>query len=220
MDLDELLGVLLEYAIPGLLMLGIIGGLYFFRTLDKIHLILVGYLAVCLSVDLASRVYAREYGNNLVFMPISGFLELSTFSLFYYQFLKGKRYLYPLVIAALMFMLYEAMSINVVNIAEFQTYSRVIASFLVTLMSIICFFDWIGNEQNIPGNILFLNSGILVFYAFNLICFLPVNFLINVDSDVKFSFWFANFLVTLAFYIVLTFVIWKHGKSRKQLRRG
>lgn len=220
MSFDELLEVLLKYAIPGLLIFGILGGLYFFKSLDKAHFVLVIYLGVCLLVDLSSRVYAAKYGNNLIFIPISGFLELTTFSFFYYQFLSKKRWLYPLVLAALVFIVYEALSINVANVADFQAYSRAIASFLVTLMSINCFFEWIGSEQSIPGNLWFLNSGILIFYAFNLICFLPVNFLINVDSDVKFSFWFANFLVTLIFYIVLSFVIWKHGKSRRRLHHG
>lgn len=220
MTFDEFLGFLLEYTVPVLLTLGVLTGVYYLKPLDKVHRILVLYLAVCLSVDLLSRVFAKLYGNNLILIPVSGFLELISFSFFYYHVLKNKRLIPPLVVGALAYILYEASGLNVDDVAGFQTYSRVVASFLITVMSIVCFFEWIGSESQMPGNILLLNASNLIFYAFNLICFLPVNFLINVDSDIKFSFWFANFLVTLVFYIVLTFVIWKNGKSRKQLRPG
>ena len=219
MDINALLDLLI-YAIPIFLAVGILGGIYYFRTLDKVHLSLLIYLVVCLLVDLVSRVYAKKYGNNLVFIPISGFFELGAASLCYHYLLARKRFLWPVVALAAVFMVQEAMRINVNNVADFQTYSRVISSFLITVMSIVCFFEWISNEKGMAGNTLLLNSSILIYYAFNLVCFLPVNFLINVDSDIKFSFWFANLLITLIFYAFLNILIWKHGKSRKQLLRG
>lgn len=209
-----------SFIVPCLLAAGIIYGLYFFKSLDRVYQMLVVYLLACLSGDLLGRFMAFQFGNNLICIPVSGFLELIVFAAFYRQFLKEDKFVLPLVTAGLAFIVWEAFSLNVQNVQAFQSYSRVVASFLITMMSITCFFKWIGNETGVPGNIVFLNSSILVYYAFNLICFLPVNFLINVNSDVKFSFWSANFLVTLAFYILLIFVIWKHGKNRKQLHRG
>ncbi len=219
MNLNELIDHL-SYVVPSLLAAGILYGLLYFKSLARVYQMLVIYLSVCLAGDLLGRFMAYQFGNNLICIPISGFLELVAFAAFYHQFLKENKLIFLLVITGLLFIVYEAASLNVENVEAFQSYSRVVASFLITVMSIACFFKWIGSETGAPGNVLFLNSSILIYYAFNLICFLPVNFLINVDSDVKFSFWSANFLVTLAFYILLIFVIWKHGKNRKQLHRG
>lgn len=206
-------------SLPVLLALGLSGVLYYSRSLDKVHLILLGYLFICLGVDISSRIYASVYGNNLVFISISGFLELIAFAAFYYHFITMKWFFWPLILISLTAMiLLDSKGINMGGAASFQSYARVITSFTITTMSIICFFDWISSEANIRKDLLLLNSAVLFFYAFNLVCFLPVNFMINAQAGI--GFWFANFLVTLAFYTLLIVLIWKHGKSRKQLRRG
>jgi hypothetical protein len=60
----------------------------------------------------------------------------------------------------------------------------------------------------------------VIYFSLNLIFFLPVNFLINVASSVKFYFWSANLLLTISFYTFLCKEIWKNGSTRKRLRSG
>lgn len=211
---------LLVFVSPLLLILGIVAGSYYFKKLDPTHRILLFYLLACLLIDLACRVYGKMFGNNLIFISVFGFLELVLFSVLYLHFLKGNKFLWMLVVPALGFIVVEGVSINVYNLADFQIYSRVIASFLITIMSIAYYFEKINNEVVVSQNMLFLNSSVLVFYALNLICFLPINFLINEHSDIKFYFWFANLVITLVFYGLIIFSIWRHGRSRRQLHYG
>lgn len=207
--------------VPLLLLFGVIAGACYYRYLDKKNRFLVAYLSVCLAVDVLSRIAGELYSNNLIFIVIFSLLELVFFYAYYrFCFFKKNKKLYSVAtFIASVYMLYEMFALKDVNPIDFQPYSKVICSFIIIIMSIDCLFENINKEQQ-DSAIVKLNSVFVIYFSLNLIFFLPVNFLINVTSSVKFYFWFANLLLTFSFYIFLSKEIWKNGSTQKRLQSG
>lgn len=207
--------------VPLLLLFGIIAGAFYYRYLDKKNKLLVVYLSICLTIDILSRIAGEIYNNNLIFIVIFSLLELVFFYVYYRVcFFKKNITLYTVATSiASVYMIYEMFTLKDVEPIDFQPYSKVICSFIIIIMSINSLFENISKEQQ-DSTIVKLSSVFVIYFALNLIFFLPVNFLINVTSSVKFYFWFANLLLTVSLYIFLTKEIWKNGSTQKRLQSG
>lgn len=207
--------------VPFLLLFGILGGLYYYHFLDKKVQYLIVYLFICLTTDILSRIAATLYDNNLIFIVIFSLLELVFFYVYYrFCFFKKNIKIYSIITSlACIYMLYEVLTLKDVAPLDFQPYSKVLCSFIIIIMSINSLFENIGKEDQ-DTSIVKLSSVFLIYFSLNLIFFLPVNFLINVASSVKFYFWSANFLLTVSFYTFLSKEIWKNGSTHKRLQSG
>jgi len=207
---------------PALLLLGIAAGAYYFKSLDRAHKTITIYLLVALIADLMSRGYVVIYENNLVFILLFSLLELILFSSLYFTLFLRKRnpFLIGLTAAGTLFIIWELFSLKFASVEQFQSYSKVVDTFLIVLLSVSFFFEKIRDKNSQVWEFFQLNSIILLFFSLNLLFFLPINFLINETSNLKFYFWLGNLAVTLIFYLLLTREIWKNGMTRKQLRSG
>lgn len=208
-------------AVPFLLIGGITVGLKFRKYLQRNYMYLVVYLIICLITDVLSRIAGELYNNNLIFIVVFSLLEL-VFFYFYFRtsFSEKVAKYYGVAIAfAVLYMVYELVSLSNVEPAAFQPYSKVIGAFLIIVMVLNCLFQTIKDDPFVQS-VSKLNSVFVLYFSLNLIFFLPVNFLINVTSSVKFYFWCANFLLTLSFYTYLSHEIWKNGSIRKRLQPG
>ncbi|TRW27272.1 hypothetical protein FMM05_01135 [Flavobacterium zepuense] len=207
--------------VPILLFVGIAAGAYRFKSLKKQYRFLLLYLGICFLTDISSRIFGEIYNNNLVFIVIFSLLELLFFTVFYQVCLFKKKDMPSIIltIAATLYISWEVYILANATPKEFQSYAKVICSFIIIMMSITLFFEKIDSEQQ-DNSILKLNSAFVIYFSLNLILFLPINFLINVASMVKYYFWFANFLLTLLFYAFLSREIWRNGSTRKQLQSG
>lgn len=207
--------------VPVLLFFGIAAGIKMYRYLEPKYRYMIIYLTICLTIDLVSRAVGELYGNNLIFIVVFSLLELLFFYIYYAVFLLKRKIMTFGVItaAACLYILFEAFILKDISPKEFQPYSKVICSFIIILMAINCFFEQLNEEQQ-DNVTLKQNSAFIIYFSLNLIFFLPVNFLINVASSVKFFFWCTNFLLTVSFYIFLSREIWKNGLTRKQLQSG
>ena len=209
--------------VPLLLFFGMVLGYYYRKNLDKKNKLFVIYLCICFIIDILTRIIGEIYNNNLIFIVVFSLLEL----LFFYYFYKiciYKRHKKIFSIAtavASVYMLYEMYTLNDVSPYEFQPYSKVLCSFLIIIMSINTLFEHINKEKQ-DTTIIKLCSVFVVYFSLNLIFFLPVSFLINinVNSSTKFYFWLANLILTILFYIFLIKEIWKNGSTRKPLQSG
>jgi hypothetical protein len=220
MTFDRFLS-LATLVVPLLLLFGISIGAYLKRHLEDRYRFLLIYLGMCLLIDVLSRIVGELYGNNLVFIIIFSLLELVFFYVYYRKFFfKRAVPIYTLItLLGSIFMLYEMAALKDVSPKEFQPYSKVICSFIIIVMSINCLFEKMADEQQ-DNAVIKLNSAFVIYFSLNLIFFLPVNFLINVASSVKFYFWSANLLLTISFYGFLCKEIWKNGSTRKRLQSG
>jgi len=208
------------YLSPVFLVLGVGIGIYFFKSIDIFHKILVVYLASMLSIDMLARVFGEVYGNNLIFIPILGFTELLLFSVFYYfsglhENSAIKFFLFGITAISFLFSAWEIYKVYDIPIEEFESYSKAISTFVVVLLSIGYFIENIRKRKNISAGEFLLNSGILMYFSLELILFLPIDFLINDDSGLKYYFWFANLIFTLVFYNFLIISVWKNGRIQE-----
>ncbi len=211
----------ITYIAPLLLAAGVGIGLHYFKNLKKEYKYTLFYLLGCLITDVTARVVGEITKNNLIIIVLFSFFELIFFTVFY-QICFFKRKVWPVIIGSIIFSIYivwEIFSLWNIPPAEFQTYSKTLSSFLIIFMAINYLLEKIEHKEK-NNRVIMLNSAIIIFYSLHLIFFLPINFLINVPSVIKFYFWTANLLLTLIFYAFLIREIWKNGSTQKQLRSG
>jgi len=207
----------ITFCAPIILLFGIILGTIYYKRLENIHRTLFFYLLVALFIDILSRVMGHYFNNNLILIPIFGLLELVILATLYFKFLikiKNKLWLFPIG-CLILFNIIEIFTLVNVDPTEFYCNSRVLDSIAIVVMSIIFFFKILGSEHQQKPGFLFLNTIIFAFHSLNLILYLPINFLINVESDIKFHFWTTSVILTSVFYISIIRIIWIHGRNLK-----
>jgi hypothetical protein len=207
---------------PVMLLTGLVSGIRYFRSLSKPHKVVVWYLFLALVTDLMTRFYVFSNDNNLVFILIFSLLELLLFAVLYFLLFSGKRnpVLLFLVPAGIVYIVWELLSQQFVATEQFQSYAKVVDTFLVLTLSVSYFFERLRKTKDEVWRFFRLNAIVLVFFAFHLIFFLPLNFLIREDSNIQFALWLVNLAVTVTFYVFLTSELWRNGSIRKQLQSG
>lgn len=220
MNIPFLLAII-TYIIPIVLIAGIGIGIYYYKFIKKEYRLLLLYLGICLVTDIISRIVGVIYGNNLIFIVIFSFLELLFFSIYYQiAFFKRRIWVYTIISSiALIFIAWEIVDLWNVPPSEFQSYSRVISGFFIIAIAINYLFEKIEEKQK-QSSLIKLNYAFIIFYSLHLIFFLPINFLINVPSSIKFYFWSANLLLMVTFYVYLGSEIWRNGLTQKRLHSG
>jgi hypothetical protein len=217
-DFFELLNILL----PTILSVGLFFGIYYFRILGKLYKVLTFYLLSALLIDITGRVLGEVYGNNLILIPLFGFIELLIFSILYYHFMLLRKYKFILIIVglALATILVETWKVRTVDPSNFQSYGRVLDAFVIILLSLLYYFNVIHYGKEGKTYNLGLNTVILIYFSLNLLIFLPLNFLLNESSELKIYFWLTNSILTFLFYAYIARSIWKNGKTRQPLLHG
>lgn len=211
----------LMWLVPVELVVGIVVGIFFFSWLQNKYRYLLFYLVICLCMDILGRILGEVYGNNLALIVVFSFLELLCFY-FFFRACYFKRMVlrhFIMVFLASLYMATEIFMLYNVSVQEFQSYSKTLGSFIILLMVVDFLFERLKNRQ-LDYQVLKSNSMFIFYFAINMIFFLPINFLINVPSSIKFYLWCANLLVTILFYSFIVWEIWKNGLKQKQLRLG
>ncbi len=210
----------LTYASPAVLVLGVIAGIYYFKYLGPVSRRILFYLIVSLCFDVLSRIIGSLNGNNLLLWPLLGLTELLIFGNFYRHLIKKKWWVWSLTTAGVVYIIAELIYIDANNVSAFQTYAKVVASFLIVLMTCILFMERIKGDEKIARSRMYLHFAILAYFSLNIILLLPINFLINESPEVIVYIWFVYLMSTVLFYLYLTYFIWKNGKSRKRSHYG
>lgn len=220
MTFSELLS-LGTMVIPLVLVTGMAAGVYYYRFLSLKYRYLLVYLAICLLIDLLSRLAGRLFENNLVLLIIFSLLELLFFYVFFRVCYFRRKVLKHIVLvtAASLYMILEIFLLSKIAVTAFQSYAKTIGAFLVLVMVIDYLFDLLRRKEDRAGNVSEL-AAFIIYFSINLIFFLPINFLINVSAAFKFYFWCVNLVVTILFYLYLVREIWKNGLRQKQLLPG
>lgn len=191
----------------------IIGGLIL-KKLDIIYKYILIYLIMAFTVDILSRFLIK---NNLIMVPIFGFIELVLFSILYNKLaFSDNRFFKPIISIFLILILIDIVTSNASNPEHFQSFGRVLDGFCIVFFSL--YFYW----KTLKGNALKglkkirLNTGIFLFFLLNSLWFLIANFLVNTPYKLVFSIWLINIIATPLFYSFLTFHLWQNGKHLKQ----
>lgn len=207
---------------PAVLLAGIITGFYYFRSLDTAYRIITFYFLTAFLTDIASRLYVFTHADNMIFILGFSLAELVLFSVLYHLvFLKKLHHLLLAgILTGVFFIIWEIFNLRFTPIKQFQSYAKVVDTFLIVLLSVVFFLENVHADKQVQWPLFRLNAIILGFFSLNLIFFLPLNFMINESSGLKFYLWMINLVVTVLFYIFLTWEIWKNGLNQKRLRSG
>ncbi len=179
---------------------------------------MIAYMGLALVSTIGMQLMASYFGNNLILVTAFGLFELLLFTVLYSKYMGMKRLRWLILVLALLgssFICYELLTIDFFNTAEFQTYARVLDAFIIIMFSMIYFFDKLSKGTDLSNSAIVLNTTILVFFSLNLIFLLPINFLINEESQLKFYFWLTYITIISIFYLFVTYLIWKNGKRRR-----
>lgn len=211
---------MLTYASPIILLIGICIGIYYFKYLHYIYRVLYFFLSANLGIDLLSRYLASMSHNNLFLFIVISLVELVSFSFIYYYIIKKKKIIGLITVIGFGYVLTETFSTNFQNIFTFQSYSKVVTSFLIVLMVLIYFTEVLSREYKISIPLINLNLLIMAYFTLELILLLPLNFLINSNQESIYYLWLLRTLILLIFYIIIIHFLWNHGRNQKQLHCG
>jgi hypothetical protein len=208
---------------PIILLIGLVVGFYFFKSLNRISKNVLLYLGLCLVVDLIYRVigYYSVSQYNLFVIPIFAFLELIFFANLYYRLiLKSRsRILFIFIVLALMVIFSELLFIDrLFQQKTFHSFGKVVADLTVIVFCITYYWRLLTGKIKQVKEVSQLNATFLIYYSVNLILFLPINFLVNASINIVFLFWVINLVSLVLFYLVLTYMIWRNGKTQKCLQ--
>lgn len=203
----------LSFTTPIILIIGIYICVYQKNKSNTNRLILYLFL-FGLIVDVLSRVFARLYNNNLVFINIYNILDLIILFLIIktnsHNFKKGYWIFFVLI---LFYNFYDLFSIDFNKPLEYQSYSRSINSIFLLFISLLQLVkDIISNEIDHNKQLLIY---IAIFLTLNAFLNIPINFLINYSNNTIFIIWLINTININFFYSYLLYYVWKSGKTPK-----
>ena len=105
------------------------------------------------------------------------------------------------------------------NVKSFQPYAKVADNFVIILLSLSFLQEKISDFKERQWNNFSFNIVVLVFFTLNTLIFLPINFLVNEGSGIKFYFWIGNSVLLLLFYSYLIGKIWNNGRKNKLIEK-
>ena len=211
---------LLNFSSPLALLLGVLCSLVYLKYLDRTSRILFVYFIWCITFDIVSRFATAYIGNNLIMWIAFNLGELVIFSALYFSLLKKRTLLGILSALGMAYLIFEIVYIDSYDVKHFQSYSKIVSSILIVIMVMVDFVSHLNSDKSISKNIQWLNSAILAYFSLVLILFLPLNLLINETSSIITYIWFSYLIVTVLFYVFISFFIWKNGRNRKWLHYG
>lgn len=173
------------------------------------------YLFLSGATNLLTSVLAFKSISNMPVMHIYTCLEMVLLGLFYRVILQGTRVSksIPYIIAAFV----VACIINVLyfqDIFTFNTYTKSLEALIIIFLA-VCYFknklDSIAANINPNNTILFINSGLLLYFSGSFVVFIIEN--INIHST---QFWFVMWNIhgtlVVALYQLFAIAIWKYKK--------
>ncbi len=188
----------------------------FFRRLNTTCKYIYFYLVISFIIDLLSRYLNIAYQNNLILVPVFGFIELLLFSKMYHQLaFKNNRFFKPIIGFLLILIVVDIINCDASNLKHFQSFGRVLDGFSIIFFSLYFYWKMLNNGTYENNGILRLNAGIFLFFLLNSFWFLIANFLVNTPYNVIFIIWLINIITTPLFYTFLTFHLWQNGKTLK-----
>lgn len=216
----ELYSSVLTSLSPMILIIGVLLGLVYYKKIDRENRIVWIYLIVCIFFDILSRNINSETGNNLFLWPLFSLSELIVLAILYQKLIKKYKTILSLLLLGVGYILYEIWSIDGSNVEGFQSYARIVTSFLIVVMVLSKIIWQVNTDQQITKGEQHLNYTILIVFSLNVLLLLPINLLVNGSSVLITSIWMIYLSVTVLFYIYLSVLIWKNGKNRKRLFYG
>ncbi|MFP9100893.1 hypothetical protein ACLI09_17745 [Flavobacterium sp. RHBU_24] len=224
MDLKGLVNLLADCS-EGLLIFGLVAGIYFFSKLDSIRKFIVFYIALLLITELLSYYVGMTFGSNHMIFPLYCLFELALFIYLYIKYLFKKRHMFTTVLGTLGigFILYEFIYnfiYHQVSPEEYQPYAKVVDNFVIIIFSLTYLLEKMTTYNESRWDNFSFNIGVLINFTISTIFYLPFNFLVNETSGLKYYFWISNLFLLHAFYVFLIIEMYKNARKNPRLAQA
>jgi hypothetical protein len=220
MDTRELM-IGLSFLSPLFLIAGLILGLTRYRKLDGKHRLILWYLSFALLTDVLSRYWSWTQNNNLVFLSITGIIDLLFIARLYLKYFLPKNWgflVYPTALI-LLTVLFNIAFYNNQLAATFQSYDKLFCNLTIVGYCLICFLDILKRKKN-NREVMRVNAAVLLYFSVDILISMTSNFLINEALHLVVYFWLLRLLLLLYMYLVLIQTLWQTGKNRKHWQFG
>lgn len=164
------------------------------------------------------------YGNNfnLYLYPLYGLFEFTLFSILFAKLIKfSKKLLFGIIVFLISILLIvEGVTAYAdQNAQTFHSYGKIISNLSIITYSIYYIITaLLDKSKKIDPQKINLSFVLLTYFAITLLNYISINFLVNNSLTIVSYFWQFHAVFNVLFYGALTFLLWKHGRSRKSLR--
>lgn len=217
----------LSFLSPAALAVGVLLAAFNFRKNTPVAWLIAGYLFCALAVDMLSRYWGifSESKNNLIFLSITGVVDLVFFSLLY-----GRRYfgskrqialpaLTVLVVGGVIYNLWYK-GFGQEYVAEYHSYDKLVCDGVIVVYALANMFDVLNGKGPLRTEIIRVNGAVLLFFSLDLLISLATNFLINAGLNFVVYFWLIRLALLLILYSILIYTLWLTGKNPKHSHYG
>ncbi|PLX15554.1 MAG: hypothetical protein C0599_16620 [Salinivirgaceae bacterium] len=166
------------------------------------------------------NIYNSDY--NLYLVPIYGLFEFTIFSILFFKLISPQNKNLFLIIASIISIVLIIEGITSYfnqNAASFFSYGKVLTNLSIITYSAFYIINTLQDKsKKIEPHKINLSFVILAYYVTTLLNYIAINFLVNNSLQIVGYFWQFHAIVNVLFYMALTFLLWKHGKTQNSLR--
>jgi hypothetical protein len=164
--------------------------------------------------------YITDY--NLYFVPLYGLFEFTIFSILFLKLISPQNKNLFLIIASIISIVLIVEGITSYfnqNAASFFSYGKVLTNLSIITYSAFYIINTLRDKsKKIEPNKINLSYTLMAYYILTLLNYIAINFLVNNSLQIVGYFWNFHAFINILFYIALTFLLWKYGKTPKPLR--
>lgn len=147
-------------------------------------------------------------------LPLLHIYTLTEFILIYLFYEIYFNRFYPVLllrITAVAFVVFSVInSLFIQPINGFNTYARAAEAFILTVLSLLCFYKLA--QEHRPA-ITWINTGLLLYFSGAFLLFIVSNYILSYGNELNYHIWAVHAFLSLTMYLLITVGLWKARKN-------
>ena len=213
--MEYLRNIFFEYS-PWILFLPVILSLRNYNKYPAELKTLTFYLLISLCTQVISFILWKNKQNNLPLLHIYTLLEFVTLLGFYFFILKTFLSSVVFKVLGVAFVLFAISdSLFIENLYTFNTFSRSVEALIFIFFAMCWFIKIVSSpitEDPSRNSIIFINSGLLLYFGGSIVLFSFRNFITLMALHLRLNIWSIHTLLAVILYILITIGLWKHQR--------
>ncbi len=211
----EVFYVYMGIIIPASIVIPIIPAILKYRRLSPELKIITWYLFFAAVASIINSLLGLNNINNMPVMHIYTLIEFILLSVFYRKILDSTRtgkYVYALIPVFIILCIVNVFFFQ--NIHTYNTYTKSIEAVIIIFFAVAYFkkiLDKIGPDESRSNLIVYLNSGLLLYFSGSFALFTISNLIVE-NRPFFLVMWSIHATFLLLLYILIAIALWKHKK--------
>ncbi len=201
--------------VPASIIIPLVPAVVKYRTLPKGMKAISLYLILAAATNIIGNLVARYRINNMPVMHVYTLLEFVLLMLFYREMFDekgGRMYVNALIPMFVLLCLVNVLFFQ--DIHTYNTYTKSVEAVVVITLAIAYFKKTLDRSDHQPGgpdSLIYVNSGLLLYFAGSFILFIIPNMIIP-DLALGRIIWRIHATFLLIMYQLFAIALWKHKK--------